>query len=92
MARITIEQLGPMLKEHRGGRGIRAVAAEIGISSATLSRIESGKQPDLETFARVCRWLGIDASEVLGCVTTDNGSSPIPQPCYAHFKTEKTMT
>ena len=31
---------------------------EIGISKATLSRIENGKFPDIETFAKVCLWLG----------------------------------
>lgn len=30
---------------------------QIGISKATLSRLEKGKLPDVETFAKVCAWL-----------------------------------
>lgn len=37
--------------------GMRECAKEIGISPATLSRIERGKMPDLMTYAKVCKWL-----------------------------------
>jgi len=37
--------------------GVRAVSKEIGVSPATLSRIENGKTPDIETLAMVCQWL-----------------------------------
>lgn len=33
-------------------------AKEIGISKATLSRIEKSKMPDMETFCKVCKWVG----------------------------------
>ena len=46
--------------------GIRAAAGEIGISPATLSRIERGRVPDIETLGKVCRWLGVDPAEYLG--------------------------
>lgn len=36
---------------------LRSVAEEIGISSPTLMRLESGKDPSGETIARVIRWL-----------------------------------
>ena len=97
MSRMTIEQLGPMLKERRGSRGIRAVAAEIGISASTLSRVETGKQPDLDTFSKICRWLSIDPSEVLGFSVTSgrssNGSTAetVGSGVYAHFRAEKIM-
>jgi len=67
MAKLSLTSLGTMLKERRKGRGIREVAAEMEISSATLSRIENGKIPDLRTFSKICNWLKIDPSEVLGC-------------------------
>lgn len=63
--RLTLQQIGPLVKDRRGDRGIREVAAEIGISPATLSRVERGKLPDLETFSKLCRWLQIDPAEVL---------------------------
>ena len=31
---------------------------EIGISKATVSRIEKGKTPDIDTFLKVLKWLG----------------------------------
>lgn len=37
---------------------LREVALQTGISAATLSRLERGKAPDLETFFAVCSWLG----------------------------------
>jgi transcriptional regulator with XRE-family HTH domain len=97
MSRITLERIGPLLKEKRGNRGIRAVAAEIGISPATLSRVESGKQPDLDTFAKLCQWLGIDAGEVLGCRMPasagqeDLHQAPFAPGVFAHFRAEKAM-
>lgn len=38
-------------------KSLRPMAEKIGISSATLNRIESGKMPDLLTYAKVCKWL-----------------------------------
>lgn len=66
MSKHTLQSLGRSLIEKRGDRGVRSVAAEIGISPATLSRIERGFAPDLETFGKVCRWLGVDPGEILG--------------------------
>ena len=38
---------------------------EIGISKATLSRIENGKTPDAITLLKVCNWLGTIANSYL---------------------------
>ena len=54
------------IKEKRGDRGLREVANEIGISHATISRIENGKSPDIETFKKICEWLNVDPGEMLG--------------------------
>lgn len=64
--KISLENLGLVLKDKRGGRGIREVAKEIRISPATLSRIELGKQPDLDTFTKICTWLKVNPGEILG--------------------------
>ncbi len=85
-----MEELSLKLKQQRGNRGIRAVASEIGIGHATLSRIESGKQPDLDTFIKICKWLKIDPNSILGFrkkQSTENEAMPI-----AHFRAEKTMS
>jgi transcriptional regulator with XRE-family HTH domain len=96
MARLTLEQLGPLIKKRRGDRGLRQVAAEIGISAATLSRVETGKQPDLDSFTKICTWLGVDPGEILGYKgtgKTDNTASRSSQTVMlAHFKAGKTMS
>jgi len=61
-----LEMFGRRLKEARGGRGTRDLALEIGVSAATLSRVERGLMPDLETFGKICRWLKVDPAEILG--------------------------
>ena len=33
---------------------------KIGISKATLSRIERGSLPDIETFIKICNWLQVE--------------------------------
>jgi len=66
LAQISIKELGATLARKRGSMGIRAAAAEIGVSAATLSRVENGHIPDLETLTKICRWLQIDVGDVLG--------------------------
>ena len=62
---MSLLRLGNLLRERRGGRGVRDVAVEIGISPATLSRVEGGKLPDLLTFRKLCAWLKVDPAEIL---------------------------
>jgi transcriptional regulator with XRE-family HTH domain len=66
MPKLTLQALGRKLLEKRGNRGIREIAQEIGISSATLSRVERGYLPDIETFGKICQWLQVDPGEILG--------------------------
>lgn len=92
MAKLSLTSIGPLVRERRGVRGIREVAAEIGISYATLSRVENGKVPDLETFSKVCKWLELDPSEILGCggktkpIQTKEGATVL-----AHFRADKDL-
>lgn len=37
--------------------GMREAAKKIGVSVATLSRLEHGKAPDVNTLFAVCKWL-----------------------------------
>jgi transcriptional regulator with XRE-family HTH domain len=64
--RVSPKNLGNLLQQKRGSMGIRAAAGEIGISPATLSRVEHGRVPDLDTLQKVCRWLGIDPARYFG--------------------------
>ncbi|WEK04055.1 MAG: helix-turn-helix transcriptional regulator [Candidatus Devosia phytovorans] len=88
MPDIRLETLGAKVKQTRGAKGIRAAAEEIGVSTATLSRIENGHLPDLETFRRVCGWLGADPSTVLGFEPSAK-ATPVTM---VHFKKKKTQS
>lgn len=82
MDSTQIERLARRIREHRAGKGIREAAKEIGVSAATLSRIENGNVPDLETFGRVCQWLHEDPAQYLGLKPVLRGT----QSARVHFK------
>ena len=87
MPNVNIHMLGQMLAQKRGELGIRAVAGEIGVSPATLSRVERGFLPDLETFSKICEWVGVDPASVLGFKVK---SGQIPKVAV-HFKKESAL-
>jgi transcriptional regulator with XRE-family HTH domain len=39
----------------------RQMAATAGVSQSTLTRMQKGKRPDVDTFASLIRWLGMPA-------------------------------
>lgn len=85
---LNIDQLGRLVAAKRGTQGVRAAAKEIGISPATLSRIENGHVPDLATFAQVCRWLDEDPAQFLGM-------QPMPertQSVQVHLRKKNTTS
>lgn len=52
-------KLGQVLKEYRWAlrKNVRAMAKEIGLSHATLCRVERGENMDGATLARIISWL-----------------------------------
>lgn len=93
MPKITLRNIGPLLREKRGNRGIREVAGEMGISPATLSRVENGKLPDLETFSKICKWLRIDPGEVLGFKdVVQSPDSSEESVVAAHLRADKAQS
>jgi transcriptional regulator with XRE-family HTH domain len=84
---MPLEDLGRLILDKRTerGLGIRAAANEVGVSHATLSRVEKGFLPDLENYEKIRKWLGIK-EEV---VSTQSAVTNIPQ---VHFRREKTAT
>lgn len=91
MAKLNLTSIGPLVREKRGVRGIREVAAEIGISYATLSRVENGKIPDLQTFSKICQWLELDPSEILGCGKSKPNKTKEGTTVLAHFRADKDL-
>ena len=59
---LNTELFSSAIKSKRAKKGLRETAEEIGnISAATLSRIEQGKLPDIETYIRICKWLNVSS-------------------------------
>ena len=84
---MNIELLAENILRKRSIKGVREAAKDIGISPATLSRIENKKIPDLVTFGKICAWLGEDPSLYLGL--TDVNSAPRVR---VHFKKESAIS
>ena len=62
---LNMERLASLVRKKRGSRGLRETANEIGnVSPSTLSRVESGKMPDMETFLALCNWLDVPPAEL----------------------------
>lgn len=63
---FNAERLANMVRSKRGTRGLRETAKEIGnVSPSTISRVENGKTPDMETFLALCHWLEVPPAELM---------------------------
>jgi len=65
--KLDLETLVAALDAGRREQGIswRQVANTAGVSASTLTRMQQGKRPDVDTFAALVQWLGIPADEFL---------------------------
>ena len=89
MSRLSLSNLGAMVKKRRGASKLRETATDIGISAPTLLRVESGRLPDLDTFGKICRWLEVDPGDFLGHPSQQPTAAPAETTISAHFKAEK---
>lgn len=89
---LNTDLLAGMLKSQRASKGLRAVAEEIGnVSAATLSRIEQGKIPDVDTFISICKWLKVSTDTF---ILSDVPNNPISNKdqVVAHLRAEKELS
>lgn len=47
-------------KRWRERTSLREVSIETGVSAPTLSRMENENLPDIETFAKLCKWMKVN--------------------------------
>lgn len=89
---LNTELLATMLKNKRDKKGLRAVAQEIGdVSFATLSRIEQGKVPDVDTFIKICKWLDVSTDTFI--ITSKNFNKASSKDIViAHLRAEKALS
>ena len=82
-----------MVKQKRGDQGLRTAATEIGITHTTLSRVESGKVPDLKTFNLLCKWLDVEPNQILGFTSAaPQTHGLVAQQPAAHYRAQKTLS
>jgi transcriptional regulator with XRE-family HTH domain len=64
-AALDPAELGARLRARRRqlGLSLREAAADVGVSAATLSRVEGGGHlPERDNLFRLLRWLGVEAA------------------------------
>lgn len=90
---VNFKKFAAQLKAKRKDRGLRAVAEEIGgVSASTLSRIEQGNVPDLETFMRICQWIGVSADEFSKVRPGANAEErEAPEVIEAHLRADRIL-
>jgi transcriptional regulator with XRE-family HTH domain len=68
--------LGAAMRARRGATTLEQLAAELGTTHATLSRLERGEhRPTADTARRLARWLAWSVEQVL-----DAADAPAPAP------------
>lgn len=58
--RFDARAFGLTVRGARTSLSLRVAAKQIGISPATMLRVESGRACDIETFLRLCSWMGVN--------------------------------
>jgi transcriptional regulator with XRE-family HTH domain len=87
MSEIDTRKLSDMIRSKRGERGLRDIAKEIDVSSSTLSRIEQGNLPDIETYVKLCRWLEVSTE-----FFTDSAEDTTEKKIVAHLRADKALS
>jgi transcriptional regulator with XRE-family HTH domain len=93
MPQRSLGNLGALVRTKRGDAKLRETARQIGIGPATLLRVESGRIPDVTTFGKICKWLGVDPGSFLGFEPSqERGMIEEYQPLLvsAHLKVDQT--
>ena len=84
---LDTQKFSEMIKSKRGKKGLRQLASEIGISASTLSRIEQGNLPDIDTYIKLCEWLEVSTEYFTSNNTERNAKSDI----IAYLRADKTL-
>lgn len=87
---VDIASLAEKLRKKRENRSLRVVAKEADVSFSTLSRVEQGRIPDLETFAKICAWLKVPPNTFLPEAGNIEQGSNEERIC-AHLRADRTL-
>ncbi len=84
---LDTKKFSSMIKSKRGKKGLRALANDIGISASTLSRVEQGNLPDIDTYLKLCQWLEVSSEYFNINAIEDNPQAGV----IAHLRADKTL-
>jgi len=73
------------LDGERQSRGVnwKEVATQAGVSQSTLTRLGQGRRPDVDSFARLIAWAGLDAGKFVAAARRQaSGSFLTELPAY----------
>lgn len=81
-AKLDVRALVAALDSKRRASGLswRQVAIKAGVSQSTLTRMQQGKRPDVDTFASLIRWLGMAAEAFLRSESSRDRKESEPHP------------
>lgn len=91
---IDLPKFAALISKKRAGRPFRDVAGEIGaVSAPTLSRIEKGNVPDIDTFMRLCRWLSVSPNDFQTGFDAGSQSSTLDTKDFvcAHLRADRML-
>lgn len=86
-ASLDTQKFSEMIKSKRGKTGLRQLASEIGISASTLSRVEQGNLPDIDTYIKLCEWLEVSTEYFTSNPTIQSTQNNI----VAYLRADKSL-
>ncbi len=98
---MKMEELSALVKAKRGKIGLRETAKQVEVSPSTLSRVEQGKIPDLETLQKLCDWLQVPLSRFMNETEHDDSNviaglnlqgMDTPSIISAHLRADKALS
>jgi transcriptional regulator with XRE-family HTH domain len=88
---LDMDKLANLVRNKRLTRGLRETAKEIGnVSPSTISRVENGKTPDMETFLALCDWLEVPAAELIKN-TEDEKAPNTPEAITIQLRADRNL-
>jgi transcriptional regulator with XRE-family HTH domain len=96
-AKLDVEALVAALDSKRRAKGLswRQLAGKADVSQSTLTRMQQGKRPDVDTFASLVRWLGMPAEDFLVSENPKTKKTSAPHPVAvlsAHLRAKKELS
>ena len=87
---LDTKKFSDLVRIKIGNRGLRETAGITGVSASTISRVEKGQTPDLETFLALCDWLEIPPVELIKN-TEKQPDSETPQSICLKLRSDQRL-